>query len=135
MRSLLTSARTWAGLYVFGRGLRILSYDMPNDCSTWLAVVLGTCYEARLLTASSEWTHRRIYLNSSSSGPWVILRVSYTGRGTEGSTGWNAGSEMSSSHRRNVIPAKAAFFQEIEDTCKLGRISHGVVHGSRPSAG
>ena len=24
VRSLLTSARTWAGLYVFGRGLRIL---------------------------------------------------------------------------------------------------------------
>ena len=45
VRSLLTNARTCAGLYVFGRGLRILSYEMSNDCSIGLAVVLGTCYE------------------------------------------------------------------------------------------
>lgn len=44
VRSLLTSARTWAGLYVFGRGLRIPSYEMSNNCPTRLALGLETCY-------------------------------------------------------------------------------------------
>jgi len=42
----------------------------------------GACYEARLRTASSEWTHRRMYLNSSSSGAGMVLRLFYTGGGT-----------------------------------------------------
>ena len=83
VRSLLTSARTWAGLYVFGRGLRMLSCEMSNNCSTWLAVRLGRATSAP--TYRQLWNERTGgYLNSSAlgraGGPPPVLYRWWNGR-------------------------------------------------------